>query len=131
MKVSIYLLLILFSGITVSCDKEDDPIPPQNTPLIGMWNLTHIRGGFAGVDISFKPGVITWNFNKTDTLTVTNNHLEGEILYNGLETGTYPYNTPGNDLIIIDNSEYTYSISKNKLTIKQSITDGYIFYFQR
>lgn len=87
--LSLVLMTVLFAG----CNDDDDN---GTAELSGAWKLTRIQGGFAGVDETFAPGVITWNFNDNQTVTIVNNNTDdaAEDLF---ESGTYDYaaNTTG------------------------------------
>lgn len=140
MKTSLYILLIIVSGLFTSCDKDDEPQdeqPQQEATISGTWNLTDLHGGFAGVNEQYEPGVITWTFNEeTAVLTVVNNHQGKATVYDGYETGTYPYSTStieGKSVVSIDGGEFGfYTLDENEMTIDQGLgTDGYIFTFKR
>lgn len=132
MKVSLCILLIAISGLLISCDKDDSPVPQQDPTIIGTWSLTNLHGGFVGADENYEPGVITWTFKEdAASLIVVNNHPSSDGAYDGLETGTYPYTVqkPGN--LLIDGTDYIYSVTKTQLIIEQNLTDGYTFSFKR
>lgn len=135
MKTSFFIVLIAISGIVMSCDKDDDM--QQEPTIAGTWNLLNIQGGFAGIDADFSPGLITWNFNaETSSLSVVNNHPEDEIVYDGFETGTYPYSilqSEGDKLLSIDGGTFgIYTFTDYQLIIDQNIaSDGYVFSFER
>ena len=65
-----------------------------NNSLMCKWKLVNLYGGFAGFDITFIPGTITWKFNlAAQTFTVVNNTLQ---VMSYLPSGTYPCNITTN-----------------------------------
>jgi DNA-binding beta-propeller fold protein YncE len=60
-----------------------------NNSLSCKWKLIHLYGGFAGFNITFIPGIVTWKFNlAAQTFTVINNNTTEPWSY--LPSGTYP-----------------------------------------
>lgn len=132
MKTSLYILFIAFSGLMISCDKDDENVLQQDPTIMGTWNLTNIHGGFVGADENFEPGVITWTFKEnTSTLIVMNNHASTDGAYDGLETGTYPFTVQSVGHLLIDGTDFIYSVTEAELVIEQNLTDGYTFSFKR
>ncbi len=137
MKTTFLILLLVSSGLVMSCDNDDDNSSPQEPSISGTWNLRNISGGIAGANADFEDGVILWNFDPdTSILKVTNNHSNEETVYDGFETGNYDYSitkTDGENHLLIGGSEYgTYTVSSDELVIDQNLgADGYVFSFQR
>ena len=137
MKTKLLILLIAFFGLTTSCDNDDDNGPNNETTIAGTWDLRNISGGIAGVNTNFEPGLIQWNFNaETFILTVQNNNSNEEVLYDGLESGTYSYELTeieGEKHVMVEDSDFgSYMISGDGLIIDQNMgADGYVFTFER
>ncbi len=142
-KILVFLLfLILFN----SCQNDDIQTISKketlNSEINGQWTLVNVSGGFAGTNMDFPAGWITWNFNESSaTLTVVNNNLYANPMYDGLQTGTYTYSSfltttsCGNDfnpLAITNGFESCYTIMDDVLIIANNqIADGYILKFKR
>lgn len=137
MKIKLLTQTVLLLVILFSCQSNNDEnnITPPST-LNGKWTLTTISGGFVGNNSHFPQGWITWHFNESNhVLTVANNNLYMNPMYDGLQTGLYNFEnnyTPSNNsatshsLKIIDNFESYYTINADTLFINNNqIADGY------
>lgn len=139
MKPTLFVILFTIFGLFSSCDKDDDPQRevPQEAVIAGAWNLTAIKGGFAGINESYEPGKITWIFQaETATLKVINNHTDDSSIYDGFETGTYSYSVSKNEanaIVHIDGTKFgIYTIDAQKMTIDAYYgADGYLYSFER
>lgn len=77
--------------VAISCSNNDKQVTPSitnslvsskqnlyniqlvdtNNSLSCRWKLVHLYGGFAGFNITFIPGIVTWKFNlAAQTFTV-------------------------------------------------------------
>ena len=95
--------------VAISCSNNDKQVTPSitnslvsskqnlnniqlvdtNNSLSCRWKLVHLYGGFAGFNITFIPGIVTWKFNLVaQTFTVINNNTTEPWGY--LPSGTYP-----------------------------------------
>jgi len=118
------VILITFVLTVGGCDHEDI----IDYGLEGQWNLTHINGGLAGVDISIDPGTIFWTFDESQgTVTIVNNSENGY----GFPSGTYPFSieeTGDYKTITIDGTTYgIIEVSKTQIHIDQRASDGLLF----
>ncbi len=104
-----FILLLATVGLITACSNDDDT-PAQNT-LSGTWHLIDVTCECKPVD--FKVGEHVWNFNlKNNQVTVVN--------------------TPSENLQILDNGNYTFSIQGETITIQSVVYDyyfkaGYLF----
>lgn len=90
MKAKFTILISVLFLVITSCDNDDTNSSEAQT-IDGSWSLTHVQGGFAGVDDTYESGVIVWTFNDNDqSLLVVNNNPE-DAIYDGLESGSYTY----------------------------------------
>ncbi len=147
MRQLIILFSLLFIGFFMSCSNDCDKDFKVNNAftrrfenqnqLSGKWTLVNISGGFAGTNMGFQPGWITWTFNAINQqLIVVNNNPMPNPVYDGLQTGNYNYNniimsSCGNEtmpLNIINSFESCYKITNNTLVIDNNqIADGFKF----
>ncbi|MGJ8591857.1 MAG: hypothetical protein ACSHXF_04880 [Aquaticitalea sp.] len=125
--VRIFMSICLLTAL-VSCSDDDD----NSTQLshTTTWNLTHVFGGFAGIDQTLPSGLVQWTFDsETDMLTVVNNNTD-EMVVDFFDSGTYPYsiqNDGTNDLITIDGIDFgIYTETENEITIDQQVNDGFL-----
>lgn len=138
------LFVAMFSLFITSCDKNDDRESFQlekNGTTNGFWVLTNVRGGFAGVNQTYKPSV-TWEFNtRESTLDIKNNDPKG-IKFDVIKPGKYHYyiiNHKGNSYLFINDFEFglikkgknnTLSIDQNKI-VSGTLSDGFFLTFSR
>lgn len=109
------LSLLIIAFVVTSCSNNEEQVKPnnlnsqisskQNTTNIQLvdtnnslscrWKLVHLYGGFAGFNITFIPGIVTWKFNlAAQTFTVINNNTTDSWSY--LPSGTYPCSITSN-----------------------------------
>lgn len=138
-------LKLLFStavlALCVGCTTSDEALInlQDNNSLNHSWSLHRISGGFAGIDITYPFGQVTWTFNEsTGILTVQNNIITAgpEDVYAGHETGTYTYHievTNGDSVLFIDNLERgMISVSSEALNIDDGVAaDGMFTEFEK
>jgi hypothetical protein len=133
MKKIITLGIIAFLLILNSCTKpeiKNETVQPTSE-ITGLWSLTKVTGGFAGVNQSFV-GTILYDFDTLNNkLNVTNNYV-GTSIANGLPTGNYPFLLAGTNDININSQKAKYTITENKLYIDENVAaDGFGFTFER
>ena len=126
--------IMAFLMILNSCAKpeiKNETFPPTSE-ITGLWTLTKITGGFAGVNESFA-GTIMYNFDTTNNLVTVNNNYVGTLLtYTGLLTGSYPFLLSGTNDININSQNAKYTITDNTLYIDENVSaDGFGYTFQR
>ncbi|MBR9757978.1 MAG: hypothetical protein GYB39_07825 [Algicola sp.] len=134
-----YPLLTLGIFLLTAChsNNDDDLCCAYPVTLQGNWSLTHVQGGFAGVDDTITHGLIIWHFNtETHTVTVTNNNTDDTILYDGLESGSYTY-----DIVTENDVQYLHIQSNDfgrlaytafQLTLDGNMgADGFLLTFKR
>ena len=79
MKRFIVLQLLSIFWILNSCTKQnttEEIVTQPPTGISGVWNLTKMTGGFAGVNENFG-GTITYNFNTSNNVVNINNNYTG------------------------------------------------------
>lgn len=144
-NLKVLFILLLALPFCMSCNNDDDngSDPIVTDPLHGKWTLININGGFAGTNTDFDEGVIVWDFNvTTETIVVTNNYT-GEA-YDGLDSGTYPYELVPNTVTMEQCShalEVTHdgmvenfgchTIDGSTLTVSQIGADGFELTFKK
>lgn len=133
MKTLRFFMILFMLTTFVSCNNDDDnnPQPIHAT----TWNMTHVVGGFAGVDQTIPTGLIQWTFNSdTGMLVVVNNNMD-DLVFDFFDSGSYPYsiqNDGTNDLITIDGIEYgIFTETPNEITIDQQVDDGFLITLTR
>ena len=104
-----HILLYLFIGVfLINCSDNDDK--DNEGILHGSWSVTNISGGFVGMNQDFQSGEIIWTFDSSNaTLQVANNNFNADVIYDGLDTGTYSYSIlqKGEDKFLrIDGNEF-------------------------
>lgn len=101
------ILIICFITLSACSDSYDDP---KVDILSGVWNVQNISGGLVGMDQDFESGTITWTFNTaTSSVTVVNNNVLADVIYDGLNSGTYPYSileVEDQNFLVIDDQEF-------------------------
>jgi len=131
-----------FSALAMnnSCQSDDDlnDLTDNLKILSDSWTLTSIQGGATNINYNFEQGDIVWNFNgEANILSVVNNY-NGDVAYNGLQTGDYSFSIIQFDAILlieIDNESFgTYYIEDNTLIINlngstSGNSDGFILDF--
>lgn len=134
-KLIITLLSVL---IISSCSNSDNE--SKEDILTGVWNVQNISGGFVGMDQDFETATITWTFNASDSkLTVVNNNVLVDVIYDGLDSGSYPYSiieVDDESFLEINGQEFAgISITNGQLVLDQnkistgSGADGFILLF--
>lgn len=138
-------LTILFSAalltLSTGCRTSDEALMnlEENNTLNHSWSLHRISGGFAGIDIMYPFGQVTWTFNEsTGLLTVQNDIVTTgpEDVYAGHETGTYNYHINvinGDSVLFIENLERgILSVNGNALSIDDGVVaDGMLTEFEK
>jgi hypothetical protein len=95
-----FIITILCFITLTACSNTDNE--SKEDILSGVWNVQNINGGFVGMDQDFEEETITWTFNADNsTLTVVNNNVLVDVIYDGLDTGSYPYT-----IIEVDNERF-------------------------
>lgn len=98
-----FFSFLLISSCSDSYDSVDDI-------LNGTWNVANVSGGFAGMDQDFESGTITWTFDASSSmLTVANNNVLVDVIYDGLDSGTYSYSIlkiDSKNHLVIDDQEF-------------------------
>lgn len=83
---------IAVSALFLSCNNDDDTTPVET--ISGTWKMQNVSGGLQGVDIDYREGDVDWTFDtNSQTVRVENRILTTgpEDIYDGPETGSYPY----------------------------------------
>tara|TARA_R110002049_G_scaffold38978_2_gene120380 strand:+ start:38727 stop:39137 length:411 start_codon:yes stop_codon:yes gene_type:complete len=124
-----------------SIDKNDDT-PEEIT--IAQWNLTHVSGGIAGVDIDFELGEIIWVFDEYNGVLSIGNTNTDNTLEDGLDSGEYSFfftEDAPNVYITISGTErgsITVSEDQKHFILNQNETlsggtgaDGFIYEFEK
>ncbi len=116
-----------------SCAKPEitNETVKQTSEISGLWSLTKVTGGFAGVNQNFS-GTVLYDFDTLNNkLNVTNNYV-GTSIVNGLPTGNYPILLSGTNDININSQNAKYTITENKLYIDENVAaDGFGYTFER
>jgi len=104
MKIKLFISLICFFTLVTNCSDDTD-ITTEEEAINVPWSLKSVVGGLAGTNDTFAMGTILWTFDdSSNTLIVVNNNTE-EVIYDGLETGSYNYTITtidGSDYLIVD-----------------------------
>ena len=133
MQRNIFLFLLSACTLLVGCSSDKDS---EKDPIDGIWDVSNISGGFAGINDDYSPGIIRWSFNtKNSKLTIANTNTTNTI-YDGFESGEYPYSVIRIDKTLyleINGQEFGgVVISQNELIIDQNIistgsgADGFV-----
>ena len=133
MRRSLILFVLSAFIVLIGCNSNDDI---EKDPFDGVWDVSNISGGFAGINDDYPHGIITWSFDgQNSKLTVANNNANNTI-YDGFESGKYPYSILAIDKTLyleINGQEFGgVVISQNELVIDQNITstgsgaDGFV-----
>lgn len=137
MRISLAFLVVFFC--ISACSDRDDTVADF---LHGSWAIQNISGGLAGVDQDFVAGTVSWTFDSgTNMLTVENNHELEDVVYDGLDSGTYEYSilqVETQSFLIIDEVEFAgldfltnqMLLDQNKLSAGTG-TDGFLLLFNR
>lgn len=133
MKTIQFFTTILLFVVFTSCNNDDDNSTQPTLPI--NWSLTHVAGGFAGIDDTFPTGLIQWAFDQeTNTLIVVNNN-DDDMLNDMFDSGSYPYNIENNgtdDILTVDGIELgVITQSENEINIDQQPTDGFLLTLTR
>jgi hypothetical protein len=117
----------------ISCTDADDKVQKINLITIENWSLVKVSGSIAGVNNSFPEGMITWKFDEANhTISIVNNN-SNEALEDIFNSGVYSYSITDNPTSGICNQKIEinatdfgcFSKTANKITITQSIVDGF------
>lgn len=147
-RISALVVVLCFSFLS-SCNGDEDSM--QNEAINGIWNLTNVSGGFAGADIDYENGTVSWQFiSETNTLIVESliTNTGPQSVYLPLQSGNYNYSLiklNGRTFIVIedfgifDNGEYgRYQINENGVLMidqgessESSASDVFILLFER
>lgn len=124
-------MILLISALCVGCSNDDN----KTSILNGKWDLVNVSGGLLGVDQDFEKGTIVWDFNESDqTVTISNNN-ELQDVYDGLPSGTYPYNVsaPADaDVLIVNEINLgLIDLKMNSFTVEELAIDGIKLSFTR
>jgi len=92
---SVIQYLCVFSLLLLTTCIDDDISLGLSDPIDGRWNISNVSGGFAGVDVAYDAGSVTWNFDSTTfTLTVTSTLTDPDVpqsMFLPLQSGSYVY----------------------------------------
>lgn len=138
MKIRI-LILTLVCSISFFTNCSNDDAPDASETFNGIWNLKNVSGGFQGVNVDYKRGVVKWNFNlKKNTLIVENNTVTTapEDVYAGISSGTYDIEIKQNGdihtLFINDTERGIIILLNTNLKIDDGLGfDGFVTEFER
>lgn len=100
-NIGTLLIAIIFLSLT-SCDKNNDELQE----IEGVWNLHNVSGGFAGINIDYSIGEVTWDFKSATEQVSIKNNIEStgpEQIYSGPETGSYNFDIKSSDVLEIEN----------------------------
>ena len=133
MQRNIFLFLLSACTLWGGCSSDKDS---EKDPIDGIWDVSNISGGFAGINDDYPPGIISWSFNTMNSkLTIVNNNTTNTI-YDGFESGEYPYAVVHIDKTLyleINGQEFGgVVISQNELIIDQNMistgsgADGFV-----
>lgn len=138
MRRSLTLFVLSAIALLISCSSNDGI---EMDPIDGIWEVHNISGGFAGINDDYQHGTIIWKFDAQNSqLIITNNNTTNTI-YDGLESGEYPYS-----ILKIDKTQFLHIngqefgsviISQNELVINQNITstgsgaDGFVILLKK
>ncbi len=130
---TIFFLLSAFSLFVMvsACGDQNDPEENQQEPIVGVWYLTQITGGFAGHGYPAEFTNVEFKSNGTYRI---NNHDEAK------GEGTYSLDSMDNDLILklvpsdsihIGFEEYakTVVLEKDKLILSDPCCDLFQYTF--
>lgn len=112
------LILLLFSSLFLSCNEDDDALPPVNTALNGSWNMETYVAFMAELP-ELNDGDITWTFNSNNTVTVVNN-VEEQYPYM-MGSGVYSFTIEGNLVTLLNDEPYQYTINGTELTLAHTL----------
>ncbi|WP_025740398.1 hypothetical protein [Aquimarina pacifica] len=134
-----YIALALCISLILSCSNDDDQcdcLPIDGIGLDGQWHLTHVSGGFLGIDESIDKGIIIWDFNEENMdITITNMNTDNS-LPDILASGIYDYSIitledDYQELRINGSSFGNFELIDTKFTLNELFKDGYLYTFQR
>ena len=135
MKTKLFISLICIFTLITNCSNNADNTEDEEAINV-PWSLKSVVGGLAGTNDTFVMGTILWTFNdSTNSLIVLNNNTE-DVVYDGLETGTYNYTIStidGLDYLIV-NEDYNLGrieYINTELTLDNGIPlDGLLLTFE-
>lgn len=133
-----FIITILCFITLTACSNSDNE--SKEDILSGVWNVQNISGGFVGMNQTFETATITWTFNTSDSrLTVVNNNVLVDVIYDGLDSGLYLYSIVEVDdesFLEINGQEFAgISFTNGQLILNQnkistgSGADGFIISF--
>jgi hypothetical protein len=135
-----YLLIAFLSFFMLTNCSVDGNNGDSQTVRV-LWNLETVTGGVSGVNHTFSPNVVFWEFYVDNNALVVGNLNTNSALEDGLDTGVYSFqiNKVGNiSYLSIDSSEIgSITVTETSLTINQNEksagngTDGYIYTFKK
>lgn len=135
-KLLLLFAIVLFS--LSSCHNDDDK--KTDDPLLHMWTLVSVKGGFAGTDVTFDERVILWKFKANGTIEITNSNQD-KTKEDYFETGSYDYKVKNNTAQIldcpksmdVDNINFScYKIDESgRLILDSAPADGHTLTFYR
>lgn len=137
MKTIKLLLLLAITGLTLSCNNDDNSAVDNG--FFNSWSLIKAGNGFGGINNEFEPGIIIWHFNQNGTVTVTNNNTD-EQAYDYFDSGTYNYQfTTGDEnnsgcekeLTVNNRTFGCFTMENNTLRLDESYIDGDYLIFER
>lgn len=107
MSSFIKTFLVFALLLPLSCG-NDDASSGSTDPLNGYWNLLNVSGGFAGVDVDYDHGSVSWQFDTgTSMLRVENVSIPNgpQSTFLPIPSGEYAYSiieADGNKFLTID-----------------------------
>ena len=135
------ILILAISTLILSCttgsESKNNLASNQSTtatnPLSGLWKLSNISGGIAGVNQNFNSTDFTLNFDTTTKTVAVVSNISNPNL--SLSTGTYAYTTEivsGQSIIIINgNYRKRIAINVNLLLDDNVLDDGFFYKYVR
>ena len=135
---SLVLFVLITITLLVGCGSNDGT---EKDPIDGVWDVSNISGGFAGINDDYPQGTILWSFDaQNSNLTITNNNTTN-TLYDGFESGEYAYTILHKNKTLylqVNGQEFGgVVISQNELVINQNITstgsgaDGFVILLKK
>lgn len=132
------LLLIAFAALAFTgCNNNDDD--NNSSTLNGRWKLIALTEGFTGVEHTFEPGTITWDFDESVKKIAVINNAPADSP-SALATGTYQYDYANNSFcedglsILFDDYYADFgckTIVNDTLRVSAANVDGYTHTFIR
>lgn len=122
-KISI---LLFFLGLFISCNTDDNSIPPTIAQVDGVWKLIDVS--CECIPPNFQT-THTWDFNISENKVTVTNETDEDLQI--LDNGTYPF-VITTSTITIESIEYEYFFQDGKMYIGiEYVADGPLLVFER